>query len=171
MTTLNEDVKSALDWLKENFANYLPINGKAASATTADSANSATTADSANYANSAGSANSVAWANISGAPAIPAIPNAYVVSSWISGYNWWMRFSNGFVMQGGAFWCDGQNGQYTCYLHTNFATSNYVVLTNMYTTMDSNREACGVMSRAANSFNYYSRSSQGIDRYWIAFGY
>ena len=163
MTTFNEDVKAALDWLKANFANYLPANGKAASATTADSAN---------YANSAGSANSVAWANVSGKPAIPATPNTYITASWRSGNNWYLKFANGFIMQGGCYTVGSEHGAINIGLHTAFSTASYTAIANLYTSMQSNYEGCGVSSKWTTGFAIYSRTSQtGVWRDWIAFGY
>ena len=166
MTTFNEDVKAALDWLKANFANYLPVNGKAASATTADNANNA------NYANSAGSANSVAWANVSGKPAIPATPNTYITASWRSGNNWYLKFANGFIMQGGCYTVGAENGAININLNIAFATSTYTAFANLYTSMQANYESCGVSSKWASGFSIYSRTSQtGVWRDWVAFGY
>ena len=143
----NQDILKALNWLKDKFGEYLPTNGKAVSATNAD------------YANSAGSANSVAWNNITGKPAIPANPNAYLTGSWRSGNNFWRRWSDGFIEQGGAAWLNGQNNAIsgvsggTVSLHTSFSSANYcIVAVPNYRGTPVNTGWFQIYSRAANSF-------------------
>ena len=88
---------------------------------------------SVSYATTAGSANSVAWANVTGKPNIPTTPNVYVTATWRSGSNWYHKWSNGFIEQGGftdcalgVEWTDGWR------IETNmplaFSNTNYTLL-------------------------------------------
>ena len=49
----------------------------------------------------ADSANSVDWDNVKNRPSIPSSPDTYVTSTWSSGANWYRKWSDGFIEQGG----------------------------------------------------------------------
>ena len=57
--------------------------------------------EKANSAKVADTANSVAWSNVTGRPSIPSSPDAYVTKSWKSDTNWYKKWSNGLIEQGG----------------------------------------------------------------------
>lgn len=79
-------------------------------------------ADSAKVADTA---NSVAWANVTGKPSIPNSPKAYITETWHSGANWWRKFSDGWIEQGG-YINVGYERDYT--FNTPFKTTNHTLV-------------------------------------------
>ena len=112
------------------------------------------------------------WSDIDGKPSIPSNPNSFIVASWRSGANWYRKYSDGFIEQGGAQTVTGAHGEYTMNLNIAFTSTNYTAFCNTYTSMQSNRESCGIKSKATSSFRYYTRTSEnGVWRDWVAYGY
>ena len=112
------------------------------------------------------------WSDIDGKPSIPSNPNSFIVASWRSGANWYRKYSDGFIEQGGAQTVTGAQGEYTMNLNIAFTSTNYTAFCNTYTSMQSNRESCGIKSKATSSFRYYTRTSEnGVWRDWVAYGY
>ena len=66
--------------------------------------------------------------DLSNRPAIPASPNAYLVQTWSNGQNWWRKYSDGFIEQGGIVTNSG-NGYTTTTINLNiaFRSTNYSV--------------------------------------------
>lgn len=54
-----------------------------------------------NKPNLAAVATSGNYNDLSNKPSLPATPEAYVIDSWTEGANWWRKWSNGFIEQGG----------------------------------------------------------------------
>lgn len=63
---------------------------------------------------------------------IPPNPNAYLVGSWRSGANWWRKWSDGFIEQGGILGTNFSVGGYrstsnTLSFHIAFSSTDYYV--------------------------------------------
>lgn len=83
----------------------------------------------ADTATKATSADSVAWANVTGKPSIPTTPNAYVTATWASGFNWYRKWSNGFIEQGGvATGLNLSNAGGSITLPVPFSNANYIAV-------------------------------------------
>lgn len=124
------------------------------------------------YADSAGSANSVAWANVTGRPSIPTTPNAYVTATWRSGSNWYRKWSNGFIEQGGTVWNSG--AWETINLHLAFSDTNYKVTTGTYHNQTNQNGLVTLCSKTTTTFQAGSKWDLGfkptyVD--WYACGY
>lgn len=115
-------------------------------------------------ASSASTADAVAWNNITGKPSIPSTPNAYVNASWRSGDNWYVKFSNGLIMQGGHF-----NGRANgVSLHVAFTTANYAAFWVIPTPSSAS------ISARVQTTTYLGSSSivsTARDVIWFAVGY
>lgn len=83
----------------------------------------------ADTATKATSADSVAWENVTGRPSIPTTPIAYVTETWASGYNWYRKWSDGFIEQGGfATGLNLSNGDSSINLPVPFSNANYIAV-------------------------------------------
>lgn len=104
---------------------------------------------------------------------IPPRPNAHVTQTWHSGENWWRKWSDGFIEQGGGFVRRPTTSsvvyRQTINLHTPFTTSTYVAVANVHDTAGS--YALGV-TKSTNKFVINSEYASSVsDRNWYACGY
>lgn len=59
-------------------------------------------------------------------PSMPTTPNAYVTDIWKSGYNWYRKWSDGFIEQGGK--TTESLSRHTVTLQTPYTSTNYTVV-------------------------------------------
>ena len=91
-------------------------------------------------------------------------PYAYVTEVWSSGPNWYRKYSDGWIEQGGQ--SSKTSASYTVNLNTAFSDTNYICLTNFdYETSN----GVNVKSRTTTSFVAYSNSNVAFR--WYACGY
>lgn len=141
-------------------------------------------------ASSASTADAVAWTGVSGKPSfatvattgsyndlknkpsIPSNPNAYVTQTWKSGANWYRRWSDGFIEQGGetenAFVGSGS----VVTLPTAFTTTNYLVLAMSKEKSNSTSDSAFTASIRNNiNFMLYNNNGSELKTSWYACGY
>ena len=99
------------------------------------------------------------------------IPNAYVIETWHNGYNWYRKWSDGFIEQGGKGF---QVNAHRITLNTNFSSLNYIVIMTALSTKTKDRFAYMPSDEAAMTtrFTFYVNDyslDPGI--YWMAYGY
>lgn len=58
-------------------------------------------------------------------PSMPATPNAYITETWKAGSNWYRKWSDGLIEQGGAFWTDSSYPTMT--FNTPFSNTDYSI--------------------------------------------
>lgn len=113
------------------------------------------TTDKAASATVADSANSVAWDNVTGKPAIPSNPDAYITDTWKSGSSWYRVWSDGFIEQG--FYVQSrtwtESPLYSASFPKSFATTDYCV--SLQAGTGKGRNEC--------TFWVYSKTSSSID--------
>lgn len=115
-------------------------------------------------------------------PSMPATPNAYITETWRDGAQWYRKWSDGLIEQGGKFWT---NSAYpTMTFNTPFSNTNYsisgwfgpdpwndhypVVIAVGYTRKPESFEFYVGYSR---DDNYTAVYSSGTTVYWSAVGY
>lgn len=102
---------------------------------------------------------------------VPATPKAYVTATYSSGANWYRKWSDGFIEQGGQFTISGSNNSgITQSLVTAFSKTNYIV--NMYPLGHGSQDyqVMKITTRNTSSFVWtWYGSSTGM--LWYAAGY
>lgn len=112
-------------------------------------------------------ANAVAWDNVTGSPAVP---TAYVTEVWESRDQWYRKWSNGFIEQGGTLAIVETKTVKTFYKP--FSRSPLVCLTRV-----SNRGASSYdaelfpRSVTTSNFTYSINATSVLSLAWYAFGY
>lgn len=102
---------------------------------------------------------------------VPTTPNAYVTATWKSGNNWYRKWSNGFIEQGGKVSSSSQKT--TISFHTSFSSAPCVNATAIGELNNYNDNPC-VNGVTTTKFVAYAQSAaspylQGW--YWFACGY
>lgn len=115
-------------------------------------------------------------------PSMPATPKAYITETWKDGSNWYRKWSDGLIEQGGAFWADSLYPTIT--FHTPFSNTGYSI--SGWHGPNSLAKAYPVMlvvgfERKPESFKFYvgyvrdndytGFFSKGSSVYWSAVGY
>lgn len=96
--------------------------------------------------------------DLSNKPSFPATPNAYVTHTWRSGANWYRKWSNGFIEQGGSFTNNSSGyglNKLIVSFHLHFNSSSYVFLRTDRVKTQNNGISCFVG-------NWYSKSITSI---------
>ena len=115
-------------------------------------------------------------------PSMPATPNAYITETWKDGSNWYRKWSDGLIEQGGAFWADSSYPTMT--FNTPFSNTDYSISgwygPNPWLTRHPVMLVVGY-ERKPESFKFYvgydrkdnqtDVFSKGSTVYWSAVGY
>lgn len=107
-------------------------------------------------------------------------PKAYVTDTWSSGTNWYKKYSDGWIEQGGKFngssvsWSYGANFSIT--LNTAFSNTNYTIVGNALTTKTSGYASSAIVFNQTSTTNAFCRviqehSGGSVDVNWYACGY
>lgn len=115
-------------------------------------------------------------------PSMPATPNAYITETWKDGSNWYRKWSDGLIEQGGAFWADSTYPTMT--FNTPFSNTDYSISGWYGPDPWSNRHPVMLVvgyERKPESFKFYvgydrkdnqtGVFSKGATVYWSAVGY
>lgn len=101
-----------------------------------------------------------------GRPSIPSAPHAYLVGSWRSGANWWRKWSDGFIEQGGR-----QGSNPTVNLHHHFTSTEY----NVQLTFANKESTQAIDASGAKTTSYFTwhrySGIGGYEAYWYACGF
>lgn len=99
---------------------------------------------------------------------IPANPNAYLVSSWHSGTNWWRKWSDGFIEQGGDI-----GATTTVNLHTPIPSGSYSAVATSTHSGIADIYGLVVYGKTSSKFNVYVGANAGrlMQKSWYAAGY
>lgn len=115
-------------------------------------------------------------------PTIPSSPENYVTETWRSGSNWYRKWSDGLIEQGGAFWADSSYPTMT--FNTPFSNTDYSI-SGWYGPDPWSKEYPVMLvvgyERKPESFRFYvgydrddnhtGVFSRGSSVYWSAVGY
>lgn len=104
-----------------------------------------------------------------GRPSIPSVPHAYLVDSWHSGANWWRKWSDGFIEQGGK--SNEKDSSVKIQLPTAFSDTNYTVV---LASADSKSGGYAKIVEVSSNTSFIIRSSDGTvghKAFWRASGY
>ena len=143
---LASDVSTALN-NKQDKLNYTPV--KSVNGTVADTAGNV-------------------------AISVPATPKAYITDSWVSGTEWYRKWSNGWIEQGGITAQTSTVAYMTVTLHTAFSsTTSYAVVTGV---IEPNGYDCFANLERQSATAIGVRTVSGDSSYrgkfaWYAFGY
>lgn len=115
-------------------------------------------------------------------PSMPATPKAYITETWKDGSNWYRKWSDGLIEQGGAFWADSSYPTMT--FNTPFSNTDYSISGWYGPDPWSNNHPVMLVvgyARKPESFkffvgydrkdNYVSIFNRGSTVYWSAVGY
>lgn len=113
-------------------------------------------------------------------PSMPATPNAYITETWRNGSNWYRKWSDGLIEQGGTHYDYGHNVTFnTPFSGTGYAISGWVgslssgkiypVMTAVVTTRNAASFTCQI--GYTRSDNYTMTVSERSTIYWSAVGY
>lgn len=97
---------------------------------------------------------------------------AYVYAKWLSGTNWYKKYNDGWIEQGGISAAVGGAGQITVSLNTAFKNTNYTITIATDNTdpgADQGNEATAIKSKTTTSFNVYKWNMRKVS--WYACGY
>ena len=94
---------------------------------------------------------------------------SYVVETWSSDTNWYRKWSDGWIEQGG--YCDAQAVATTIItLHIPYTNINYNIhLTNKFVN-SATKNAVHITAQTESNFTYWCENTNG-DAYWYACGY
>lgn len=102
------------------------------------------------------------------------IPNAYVIETWHNGYNWYRKWSDGFIEQGGKIDHESSNRSHVT-LNTLFSTTSYTpILTAWYGGSVSTVSVNLYRTTTLDSTGFtYNANHEGIGSgiFWVAYGY
>lgn len=106
-------------------------------------------------------------------PSIPPSPHAYLIQAWNNGQNWWRKYSDGFIEQGGIVTNAG-NGYTTTTINLNiaFSSTNYSVCP-IGTWKDGTGKGSVIKGKTETYFvvEWVSYTSNGLYPCWYACGY
>lgn len=102
-----------------------------------------------------------------------------VTATWRSGTNWYTKYSDGWIEQGGditGLSATNYHINQTKTLHTPFATTTYYVSMFGVNSNNSNSQDCGILERKINQFRWsssfwYGRDANVTSFSWYACGY
>ena len=101
-------------------------------------------------------------------------PVRYVTEKWSSGANWYVKYNDGWIEQGGTY-SNATDGEATISLITSMSTTNYFVTKTVgFDAWFSNASSLYVQvkDRTTNSFKVYMHPSNGLNKcVWYACGY
>ena len=119
-------------------------------------------------------ATSGSYNDLSNKPSFPASPNMYVTTSWRSGANWWRKWSNGWIEQGGAGTTVNGDGQSTLTFNTSFSNTNYsITMGPEYPALFASGGGCPTYGPKSNNriTVYNGGDRQVVSWHWYACGY
>ena len=102
-----------------------------------------------------------------------------VTATWRSGTNWYTKYSDGWIEQGGditGLSAINSHENQTKTLHTPFATTNYHVSLFAANSNNNKSQSCGILERKINQFRWsssywYGRDAKVTSFSWYACGY
>lgn len=113
-------------------------------------------------------------------PSMPATPNAYITETWRNGSNWYRKWSDGLIEQGGAHYDAGSNITF----HTPFSNTAYAIGGWAGTTISNktydvmtvvvferNSASCKCWLGYTRDDNYTTTITSRLVIYWSAVGY
>ena len=97
--------------------------------------------------------------------------NVVCVTTWNSGANWYRKYSDGWIEQGGA-WSTGVDTNNVCSFNIGFSNTNYTFVMDLFSsTNDFNRaQPDWIISKSTTSVNVHKDSYAGTTM-WYACGY
>ena len=100
-------------------------------------------------------------------------PNAYVTETWRSGSNWYRKWSDGFIEQGGVTSSTAGQTARTVQLNTAFSSNGYVVTVQSYTggSGELQYNSFQVTAKAVSNFKTRAQCTERIIALWYACGY
>ena len=90
-------------------------------------------------------------------------------SAWNNGANWYRKYSDGWIEQGGQFSFTSQEGQVT--LHLPFSNEHYYASASLTTGGSSANINPALNAKSTTSFQYHSMLAKACSGYWYACGY
>ena len=112
--------------------------------------------------------------DLSNKPSIPATPKAYITETWQSGTNWYRKYSDGWIEQGGVSPSKNYySGDKKVTLHQAFKNTNYVALAvpNGLSANNSLYGAATIESTATSYFRIESDVNGKMSFKWYACGF
>jgi hypothetical protein len=96
---------------------------------------------------------------------------AYITATWHSGVNWYRKWSDGFIEQGG--WVNSTSATMTVTFHTPFSKEDYTItVTDSYSGYTNDSSAVVAGSPTTTSFKVgVAAGNLGVDFSWSACGY
>lgn len=103
-------------------------------------------------------------------------PKAYIVSTWKSGSNWWRKYSDGFIEQGGVVTGIYNKGWVlnNVNLHTPFSNTSYTISVHGIGFTGAVYHGIGcITKKSSSSFShyFYNGIGEGLSPSWYACGY
>lgn len=103
-------------------------------------------------------------------------PARYIVEKWSSGANWYVKFSDGWIEQGGAVTPSSNTADVSVTLNVAFSNTNYTAFA-MHSSTATTNAATNVLIKGKTVTGFTVRTLDGngttysVTRNWVAFGY
>lgn len=107
--------------------------------------------------------------DLSNKPTIPPTPKSYITTNWRSGGNWYRKWSDGFIEQGG--YASSTTQEVSITLNVAFSNTNYTVVAASTVGGSQYNYNPNVGDRTTTSFRYNTMIGKASGVLWIAYGY